>query len=258
MMNQALKAGAREFFDAHSIFSGLPANDIDALARAARPQNYKKGEYLYRQSEASQRLSIIKDGWVRLYRGNADGEEGPALLFTRSGVLGERTVLPDISRHFFSAQIISDTQIFNIPGNIAKEIARHNPAVLNRIMLGLMKKINTIHVENEHMALLSAPQRVACLLLRLSSNMIGNGGTFTFPYDKSLAAAQLGMKRETFSRALMCLKRYGVCSVGSEIRIENFAKLSEFCCLHCSLSSECRGARCFSQPGQEEKLVSVV
>lgn len=248
MLNQRVGAGVREFFVGIPLFSGLPEDEIDTLAKAAHPHSYRKGEYLYRQGEEANRLSIIKEGWVRLYRGNQDGEEGPARLYTRGGILGERTILPGRLKHFFSAQIIGDADVINISGSAIQDVTRRNPVILGKMMVGLMEKMGEIHVENEHMSLLSAPQRVACLLLRLSAYMVGKGGTFTFPYDKSLAATQLGMKRETFSRALASLKRHGVCTKGSEIRMENFIRLSEFCCMRCSLNTECKGARCMSSP----------
>ncbi len=245
MKNQKINssAGARDFFRSVPPFSVLPDEDIDSLIKIAHQSDYKKGEYLYRQGEDADRLSIVRSGWIRLYRSNYDGEEGAARLCTRGDLLGERVLLPGNLKHFFSAQIIGDTSIINIPAPVLKDVVRRHPAVLSKMMLGLMQKIGKIHVESEHVALLSASQRVACLLLRLSSHMIGNGGTFTFPYDKSLAAAELGMKRETFSRALGALKEEGVSSCGPEVTIENFARLSQSCCLRCSLNTECKGAR---------------
>lgn len=243
MFSQSL-AGVKDFFSAVPLFAGLVDEDLDLLVRTAHVQAYKKGEYLHHQGEEARRLSIIQDGWVRLYRGTLDGEDGPARLCTRGDILGERIILPNRLKHFFSAQVISDTHVVNIPATTTKEIVRRNPDIMNALMLDLIEKIGALHVENEHMAMLSAPQRVACLLLRLSAHMIGKGGTFTFPYDKSLAAAQLGMQRETFSRALSCLKRYGVVAQGSEIKIDNFITLSAFSCKRCSLATECRGARC--------------
>ncbi len=241
-------SGIRDFFLAVPLFAGLPEEDVDLLVKAAQIQRYKKGEYLHHQGEDAHCLSIIQEGWVRLYRGNVDGEDGPAHLYKRGDVLGERIIFPQSLKHFFSAQVISNTNVVSIPATTTKEIIRRNPAIVSAMMLGLIDKMGEMHVENEHMAMLSAPQRVACLLLRLSSSMVGNGGTFTFPYDKSLAASQLGMKRETFSRALTCLRRYGVSCNGSEIKIENFIRLSAFCCTRCSLSAECPGARCMQCP----------
>lgn len=245
--NHRVEPGIKGLFSHLPLFEGLSEQDMNILVKAARESTYKKGEYLYHQGERAYCLSVITDGWIRLYRGNVEGDEGSIRLYTRGDVLGERAVLPGNLKHFFSAQIISDTSVINIPERVIKEVARRNSSILNKVILGLMEKMDEIHVEQEHMVFLNAPQRVACLLLRLSANMVGNGGTFTFPYDKSLAAAQLGMKRETFSRALACLKRQGVHTKGSEIKIENFVRLSEFCCMSCSLNAECRGVRCTTQ-----------
>ena len=78
-----------------------------------------------------------------------------------------------------------------------------------------------------------------------------------FPYDKALAAARLGMKPETFSRALAQLKPYGVTVKGTDIRIENFARLSEYSCTHCTaLPGECRGSRCADCPLQKQRMLA--
>ena len=74
--------------------------------------------------------------------------------------------------------------------------------------------------------------------------MIGTGGTFSFPYDKALAAQRLGMKPETFSRALAQLKPLGVTIKGPEIAIDSFSCLTAYCCGHCTAQpGECRGSR---------------
>lgn len=248
MKKQYVNDSFKEFVSTLPLLEGLCAQDMEALLRVAHHRDYKKGEYIYRQGEDADRLSIIRSGWVRLYRSNLDGEEGVAQLHTKATVLGEPVILPNSQKNFFSAQAISRAQLINIPGAAVREITRRNPVVLSRMMQGLIRKMDDMYVESEHMTLMSAPQRVACLILRLSAHMVGKGGTFTFPYDKSLAAAQLCMKRETLSRALSGLKTYGVEIQASEITIDNFAQLSAFSCARCSLNTECAGARCSSYP----------
>ncbi len=248
MKNQEVNTRVKSFLSDVPLFSALPEQDVDTLLKFSHLREYKKGEYLYRQNDEADRLSIVRNGWIRLYRGNADGEEGAIQLYARGDILGERSVLPGSLKHFFSAQAIGDSLVVNIPASVMKEVARNNPLIIGKMMQGLIDKMGKLHVENEHMALLSASQRVACLLLRLSAHMTGKGGTFTFPYDKSTAAAHLGMKRETFSRALACLRRHGVSCGGSEVVIDNFVRLSESCCTRCSLNTECRGARCMKVP----------
>ena len=253
MKKQCVNDNFKEFFNAMPLLEGLCAQDMEALLRVAHHRDYKKGEYLSRQGEEADRLSIIRSGWVRLYRSNFEGEEGVAQLHTKGTVLGEPVILPNSPKNFFSAQAISRAQLINIPGAAIREVTRRNPLVLNRMVQGLIYKMDNMYVESEHMTMMSAPQRVACLILRLSAHMVGKGGTFTFPYEKSLAAAQLCMKRETLSRALSALKAYGVEIQGSEITIDNFAQLSAFSCARCSLNAECAGSRCKSYPMRTER-----
>ena len=81
---------------------------------------------------------------------------------------------------------------------------------MSQIMRIMSRELKSLEMENEHLALMSASQRVGCLLLQMSSGMLGKGGTFAFSYDKALAASRLTMKPETFSRALAQLKDVGV------------------------------------------------
>ena len=244
--------GVRDFFLSLPLFANLPRNEIEMLTRFAHLREYKKGEHVYRQGDEADRLSIVRDGWIRLYRGNAEGDEGTSQLLTNGDVLGERVILPGDMKHFYSAQAIGDSRTLSIPASAMRDLAQRNSAIVGNMMQGVMDRMGRLHVESEHMALFSTPQRVACLLLRLSSHMVGKGGTFTFPYDKSLAAAQLGMKRETFSRALGALRRFGTRAAGPEIEIDNFVRLSESCCPRCSLSNECRAARCMASARAEK------
>src|SRR5690606_9070894 len=131
------------------------------------------------------------------------------------------------------------------PGHTFQQLARSNHDITNRMMSVMSHEMHNLQIENEHLSLMSAPQRVGCLLLQFSTGIEGKGGALVFPYDKSLAAARLGMKPETFSRALAQLKLLGVTVSGSKINIQDFSRLIDFCCDNCSLLlGECGGRHC--------------
>ncbi len=243
----AADAAIGKFIKNVPVFSAMPEDKISIIEKSAHVVDYKKNNHIYHQGDEASSLFIIMDGWVRIYRDNMGGEQTVAGILTKGEILGERSVISASGRQLFSAQIIESSRIIEIPGSVVRGWAETNPLIVRWIMMALIERMNKIHVQNEHLSLMNASQRVACLLLRLSSHMIGNGGTFTMPYDKHLAAAQLGMKRETFSRALATLKDVGVKVKGSEIKIDNFAALSDYCCQQCSLEQEeCSGRRCQS------------
>lgn len=232
-----------EFLQGLTFFAGLPSADMEAFLGAATVRDYKKGEALFHQGDAAESLFIVVSGWVKQFRNTAEGEQAMVLLFSRGEVFAEATIFPG-SVYSLSAEAAEDARVLAIPGAVLRSRAMKNPDITGRMMASLSREIQNLQRQTEQMAIMTAPQRVSCLLLQLSSHMIGKGGTLTFPYDKSLAAARLGMTPETFSRALMQLKPHGVTTRGPEITIDSFSRLTEFSCGHCTaLPGECRGCR---------------
>lgn len=232
-----------QFIPDFPFFAGLPKEDTDIILETARLREYQKNEHVYREGDRADRFFVIRTGWVRIYRGTAEGEESIADILSNGDVFGARAALPGKKINAFSAQAIEDSSIVEFSGAVLQERAESCSILMHRLVTHVLETMDKIQVENEHMSLMNTSQRVACLFLRLSAHMIGNGGTFTFPYDKALAAAHLGMKRETFSRALLRLSTLGVSVSGYEICIDSFRDLAEHCCAQCSLVSTCKGAR---------------
>lgn len=232
-----------EFMRNLTFFSGLPEANMNAFMNSAVVRTHEKGAGLFHQGDAAENFFVIISGWVKLYRNTAEGEEALVGLFTRGDVFGEAALFP-LSTYPLSAQAVEETRILAIPATVLKTQAQKNPEITTRMLASLSREMVNLQRHSEQMAIMNAPQRVACLLLQLSSYMVGKGGTMTFPYDKSLAAAKLGMKPETFSRALSQLKPHGVVARGPEIEIDSFARLAEFSCRNCSaLPGECAGCR---------------
>lgn len=225
-----------------SFFAGLPEAAIGALRERATIKEYAKGKALFWQDDKANRFFIILQGWIKLYRSTPDGEEAIASILTRNNVFGESAIF-DGGRYSCSAEAIADTKVMEIPAVILNEVIKGDAGVMHRVMSAMSLEVQKLQSENEHKVLMDAPQRVGCLLLRLSSNMIGKGGTFSFPYDKALAAQYLGMSPETFSRALSQLKSRGVVVKGSEISIDSFSTLAKYSCVHCSAAEEECGVR---------------
>jgi CRP-like cAMP-binding protein len=197
---------------------------------------------MLRQGDAADRFFVVMSGWVKLSRHTDAGDEAVMALFTRGDVFAEAAIFSG-SVYPYTAEAAEEAKVIEIPAALLERRARQNPDILKRVMAAMSREIRNQQMDKEHIALQNSAQRAGCLLLRLSAGMLGTGGTFAFPYDKALAAAQLGMKPETFSRALAQLKEAEVTCKGAEVRIESFCALSKFCCKNCTAEGECRGSR---------------
>lgn len=221
------------FLQSLPFFSGLPEADIDHLCQAASTRDFDKGQIIFLRGDDANTFFIVLSGWVKIYRDTHEGNEAILGLFTRTDTFGEAVVL-DGADYPYSAQAVEKTKLVAIPANALKERAKNNPAILVRMMQTLSQHLNRMQLENEHLSQMSASQRVGCLLLQLSIGTEGTSRIVNFPYDKSLAAMKLGIKAETFSRALGQLKKIGVTVKGDEIHIGDFNGLVQFCCADCS------------------------
>ncbi len=225
-----------------TFFSGLPEAEAASLMAAAAVQTYAKGDVIVREDSPADRFFVVQDGWVKLLRYTGEGEEALAGLLATGDIFGEMSVLGE-APYPFTATAAEASIVIEIPADVIRRHAQTSPELFRRIVAAMAREMHKLQMENEHMALMSAPQRVGCLLLQLSAGMVGKGGTLPFPYDKALAAQRLGMSPETFSRALAQLKPVGVTVKGAEVTIDSFDGLMDFCCAHCSASpGQCRGA----------------
>lgn len=226
-------------------FEGMEEVCLHDFFSQASIHEYQKNHTLLRIGDAAEKLYIIISGWVKIYRLTSEGEESVLALFTRGDVFGEASIFNG-ANYPFSAEIAEDAKLMEISGSFLRTRAKASSSITQKVMESMSREMTKLQMENEHLAIMTAPQRVGCLLLQLSSDMLGKGGTFTFPYDKSLAASRLGMKAETFSRALAQLKPVGVTVRGSEIAIESYERLVGHVCGNCSSANqECRGSRGF-------------
>ncbi len=236
-----------------SFFKDMEDSDVSDFLKKSQIKKYSKNQVVFLHGDDAERIFIVFNGWVKLHRETPEGEEAVIGLLTRGDMFGHASIFCE-EKYSFSAHCAEEAQLIEIPASFLREKGKSNPEII-KTLLGIMcHDMKSLRLENEHMALMSTPQRVGCLLLQLSAGMIGKGGTFSFPYDKSLAAIRLGMKPETFSRALTQLKPFGVSVKGSEITIDRFGSLVEYSCSHCSAMpgecpklGQCNGS-CLSNP----------
>ncbi|PZO82862.1 MAG: hypothetical protein DI626_09630 [Micavibrio aeruginosavorus] len=221
------------FMKSIPFFSGLPAADEERLYQLSSIHDYTKGDHVFLRGDKAQSFYIVMGGWVKLYRDTHEGDEAVLGLMTRTDIFGDMAIFNG-EIHPFSAQVVENAKIISIPADILKSSTYSNPEIMTRIMQSFAQQMNRLQLENEHLSVMSAPQRVGCLLLQLSGGTERQSQTIRLPYEKSLAASRLGMKPETFSRALGQLKDLGIKVNGDMVEVKNIHALAQFVCSDCS------------------------
>lgn len=223
-----------EFLETVPFLNGLDKGDYAQLAELAHTKSFKKGESVFVRGDEAAEVFLVMSGWVKTYRDTLEGDEAVVGVFSRGDLFAETALFAE-GEYPYSAQAVEETQVMALPSSAMKLFVAKRPQVMMKIMQAFSQHMNRLQLENEHLSFMSASQRVGCLLLQIAADhKEGKPAILRFPYEKALAASKLGMKPETFSRALAQLKNIGVSVKNDIIDIGSYEELIEHVCSNCS------------------------
>lgn len=204
----SFSAKQQEFIQTLPLFKGLPESTLSDLFRNASVGSYKKGKLLFLEGELPNRLYIILDGWIKLYKGNSNGEETIVQMLTSGDMIAESAVF--LNAPFpISAQVAKNAQILSMPAPIIRENVKTNNDLAINVLTAMSVHSQLLIQGLESIRLKSATERVGWFLLKLLLEQGRVPDMVELPYDKSLIASYLDMKPETFSRTLKKFKQKG-------------------------------------------------
>ena len=224
-----------------SLFEELPEKILVHFNEKSRFLAYPKGKLLFFHGDKAEWFFVIVKGWVKLFRETIEGSEAVIDVLTEGDVFGENSIFND-EQYIFSAEVVEDVEFIAFPTSLLKYYVEKEKQVAINLLSSMSKNQRLQSREIEHLNVQNAPQRIGCFLLRLCKENRQNKIILHLPYDKTLIAARLGMKPETFSRALSKLKNDTDIKIsGSTVTITNIQKIIDYTCNHCSQSFSCEG-----------------
>lgn len=207
------------------LFKALSDATFARLADSVRFDRYVKGETIVRQGEKAQWVIVVLEGYVKLSRTAANGEETLIHIFGRGETIAESVaVLGD--NHTTTAEATGPTRIVRMPAHIVAQAARDAPELALAILSESSAKIWALMDEIEALKAQTADQRVLRFLLSLCPQEDGPVEA-RLPYTKGVIAASLGLKQETLSRSFARLKSVGVEIEGRKATIQDPRKLAQ-------------------------------
>ena len=226
-----IESGVRSYMDtiqALSLFAGMEPGALQDILKHARIVNHNKGAMIFLQGEQASRFYIILEGWVKLFKGNVDGQESILQVLTAGDPLLE-TVIFSNSPFPVTAQAVNHVKLLSIPATIVREKLQNNKELAINMLSTVAGRSQALISQFEQLTLKTVTQRVGWFLLKL---FLENGEctkNLKLPYDKALIAGYLGMKPETFSRTLQALKEQGIDIDKNHVSLPDVFALCDFC-----------------------------
>ena len=219
------------------LFYGIDSNSKNEIGEIIRKKSVKKDEALFFYEDSAAAVYIVESGKIKLSRETGDGVESVILIATNGDLIGENLLFGE-TQYNYSAATLCDCEVYVISLPELKMIMKSSETILNNAAQILLQQNTRLQKELEHIKVQSAPQRIGCFILG-NCGKSGGKASFELPFEKGVIAAKLGMKPETFSRALVELKNQGVKVNGKDVVVESVEKLSAYTCAACSEQFPC-------------------
>jgi CRP-like cAMP-binding protein len=220
-----LRAADRPVVTGLLLFDHLDLATVARLLRGARVTQVERGTTLFVQGDAADRLFAVLDGWVKLVRETSAGQESVIGVFGRGESFAEAAAFQS-GRFPVDAVVVEQARLLVIPAQRFLAHLREQPEIAFNILAAMSRHLRSLVQQIEQLSTRTTVERVAEFLLTLTEPGAVRADV-PLPLDKALIAGRLGMRPETFSRALARLRGEGIDEVDGVVKVTDLVRLRQ-------------------------------
>jgi len=209
------------------IFRGMSSAKRDGLLRSAIQHSVAAGAVLFEQGDAPNFQLVVMSGSAQLFGRSAAGREvlieavrAPNLIIPAAVVTG--------APYLMQARAPEPSRFLLIHAATFREAVEQDLILAHAVIGSLAQQFRRMVRQVKNLKLRSSVERVGCYILAQAQQQ-GTPNRAVLPYEKNLIASELGITRESFSRALSRLERSGIKVDGQTIFILDGVRLAAEC-----------------------------
>jgi CRP-like cAMP-binding protein len=219
----------QQFLRSIPIFAQLSEDQRALLAVNMALQTFERGETIFHQGSIGSTLYIVVSGKVRIYTISETGQELAVTIFRAGDFFGELALL-DHQPRSASAETMTRTSVLMLQKMAFLNTITVCPPIAVALLEALAARLRQSNTYVEHLASLSAPQRVVRQLVGLARH--GDAESIDPQINLRLTQDELaslsGTTRETVNRVLSHLRDQGILLVErSRVRVLSLARLEQ-------------------------------
>lgn len=194
------------------VFAGIPAREIESLARVALEETHRARAYVFMEGDAARWFYVVRSGHVKIVRHSKTGKDvvlellGPGEVFGGVAVI-ERRPYPA------SAQATEPTVVLKVPADPVIALAERHPTFIKEMALMIGRRLRAAHDSVASLAVDPVEARLATTLLRLATRegtKSDRGVTLPFHLTRQSLADMTGTTVESAIRILSRWLRDGL------------------------------------------------
>lgn len=209
------------------LFQALSTSCRTDLLNNAIVHGVGPGTVLFEQGAAPNFQFLVMSGSAQLFGKSATEREvlievihAPDLVIPAAVVTG--------APYLMQARVPEPSRFLSINSTVFRAAVAADPVLAQAVIRSLAQQFRRMVRQIKNLKLRTSTERVGCYILNLAHQQ-GTPDRAVFPYEKNLIASELGIARESFSRALSTLEKSGISVDGQKITILNRARLAAAC-----------------------------
>jgi CRP/FNR family cyclic AMP-dependent transcriptional regulator len=213
------------------LFDGLLDNQIKDILTSIPVRKYKKNHILIFEEDPIDRVYIIKNGALKIYRTYEDKEI--ILDFVRKHeVLGEVELFSK-SPALSSVEVVEDAEIYHLSQADFIALIYENKTILENIFRIHHQRFETLNKQIRNLTFYSVHTRVCRVLLDFLRDNEDPTDLTIKNINQSTIASMVGVTRESVSKAFKDLQDENILSLQPKtINVLNIDKLKEYAGFH--------------------------
>lgn len=214
-----------------ALFDGLSDEDMQAIGHATTMTRCVRGQQILSPDDDPDRIHIVKQGRVRVYRMSPDGKQLTLDIHEKGTILGDMELLGQDRLPEAYAEAIDDAVICTITPDELRRLIERFPIIGVNIIRHLSRRLRAAEQELEAMAYQRVDQRVARKLLDLARRFgirTERGTLIEARLTQQELAEMVGTTRETLAHTLGDFRRRGLLdTVRQQVLIRDAEELAE-------------------------------
>jgi CRP-like cAMP-binding protein len=206
---------------ASQLFAGLAAEDLQQVAAVTAIKSLDKGEYLFREGEASRGFYVVQRGSINVHRVNAAGKEQIIHVF-RAGESFAEAALATQTGYPADARALESTQVLLVQKAGMLELLKHRPELGLRMLASMSMHLRVLVGQLDDLTLKDVETRLANWLVKRCPDPKNDRPTqIELSMTKRVLAAELGTVSETLSRTLAKFREQKLITVKGRVVVVN-------------------------------------
>lgn len=207
------------------IFHHLDDDQVEEVSKVIKTRSFEKGEMLFRPDQNDEKLYVVNEGQVKVYRLSDHGKEQLIRILLPGDFAGELSLVRE-GKHENYAETMTKSVICSISKQDFEGLMSRFPSIALNVLHEFARRLNEVEKQVTNNVVERIEKRLATFLLEQCPSQ---KSVFVLPMNKRHIASYLGTSPETLSRTLQKMQNDGLITLidNKTIRINDKEKLED-------------------------------